>query len=149
VNKSLRTCFTCMSPGMSLQMIRSGELSLTGFTLEGLHTWKDKNVYSYIPTTFGTVNEINYFWIFKSLDFFVVVTVTAPPSFMPTHYRKSLVRLPSLCSLLFRHLRLRHPNSTTLNKHPLTLLDSGGPAHIVNSDPVAWHYWRCVWANMT
>jgi hypothetical protein len=38
VKKSLRTCFTCMSPGVGLQMVGPGKLSLTSFTLEWFHT---------------------------------------------------------------------------------------------------------------
>lgn len=38
VKKSLRTCFTCMSPGVGLQVVRPGEFSLTSFTLEWFHT---------------------------------------------------------------------------------------------------------------
>lgn len=34
----LLTCFTCMSPGVRLQVVRSGELSLACFTLEGFDT---------------------------------------------------------------------------------------------------------------
>lgn len=37
-NKSLRTCFTCMSPGVCLKVVRPRELSLTRLALEGFNS---------------------------------------------------------------------------------------------------------------
>lgn len=37
-NKSLRTCFTCMSPGVCLKVVRPRELSLTRLAFEGFNS---------------------------------------------------------------------------------------------------------------
>lgn len=36
--EGLLTCFTCMSPGVGLQVVGAGEFALTSFTLEWFHT---------------------------------------------------------------------------------------------------------------
>lgn len=69
MKKSLRTCFTCMSPGMSLQVIRSGELSLTGFTLEGFHTWREEKNLFLEPNTFWKAEWHQLFLNFQKSGF--------------------------------------------------------------------------------
>lgn len=41
--KGLRTCFTCMCPGVGLKVVWPWKLSLTGFTLEWLNAYTHNN----------------------------------------------------------------------------------------------------------
>jgi len=43
--KGLRTCFTCMCPGVGLKMVWPWELSLTGFALEWLNAYTHTGTY--------------------------------------------------------------------------------------------------------
>lgn len=116
-----------------------------GFTPE--KTPKKKSLFLY-PSAFWKGEWNQLFLNFLKSGFFVLVTVTAPPSLVPTQSRKPQMSCHPFATSSPMSGPVA-PNSTSRNKHPLTPVHWGASANFLNPDPVAWLYQHCVQANVT